>query len=226
VPHGPRRSSGRGRRPRGRHRRQGRRIRRGFRYSRRGRQSRSLSPIASSSVQMNGVRDVATVRTSSVSLAARRSRSTVRGPSPSVTSNRRPVPADRVLRLDAGRARVGRRGLRLNHSRPAPRRTTAWVRAVPRTRTAMIRLWMRVLVAAPRGTPGGGRDPAVRRSERRAPKPPPAAGRGSNCVGSPVVYDGRGCHSAVPSRSIVDAAITFAAVNISSIGTNSSATWA
>ena len=38
--------------------------------------------------------------------------------------------------------------------------------------------------------------------------------------------DERGCHSAVPNRSIVDAAITFAAVRISSIGTNSSATWA
>lgn len=77
------------------------------------------------SVRMNGVRDVATVRTSSVSLATRRSKSTVRELSPSVTSNRRPVPADRVSRRDAGRARVGRRGSRLNHFRPAPRRMTA-----------------------------------------------------------------------------------------------------
>ena len=50
--------------------------------------------------------------------------------------------------------------------------------------------------------------------------------RRSDLGSASVVYDGRGCHSAVPNRSIVDAAITFAAVKISSIGTNSSATWA
>lgn len=82
----------------------------------------------------------------------------------------------------------------LNHTRPVPRRMMPEVRAAPRNRATMTCRAMGVPVTAPQGTPGQGRDPAARGSERNALKPPSTAGRGSHCVGSPAVYGGRGCH--------------------------------